>query len=88
MEEIEIVKKYTNWQNIIKQSCDEYKFYFESPFGKTEELQDIEYFYMGGSGEYIIGVAKNNFYIGYWYDRKKVYCFARCDSLKEACESL
>lgn len=88
MEEIGIVKKYTNWQNIKKQSCDAYKFYLESPSGEIEELRNIEYFYMGGSGEYVIVIAKNKYYIGYWYNDNIIYCFAECDSLKEACLSL
>ena len=88
MDEIELIKKYTGWQNVKKHLCLGFKFYFESPFGDLNELDDLEYFYSGGLDEYLIVIGKDIFYIGYWHDNKNAYCFAECDTLKEACESL
>ena len=86
MKEIEFVKKYSGWKKVQLLSYDGFKFYFESPFGELNELSNIKYFYAGQIKEYIIAIAQNSYYIGYWYDEKTIYCFAECETLQEACE--
>lgn len=88
MEEIEKVKKFTNWQNVKKESSAEYKFYFEVSLHEVKPIDNIKYFYYDPIDDYVIAVAANKFYIGVWHKDKEIHCFGESNSLKEICESL
>ena len=88
MEEIELVKKFSFWKEVLCLNTDDLSIYFESPFGEISELSGIKYLYTSKGSEYLIAVADNSYYIAFWFDDKTVYCFGKCKSLKDACENL
>lgn len=88
MKEIELVKKYSGWEDVECKSIVGYEFYFESPFGELKKLNDCICFYTSSKDMYLVVVAKKSYYIAFLHDKTTVYCFAELDSLQEACEAL
>lgn len=52
------MKESFGWKNVQLISCDGFKFYFESLFGKLNELFNVQYFYGGENGGYVIVKAQ------------------------------
>lgn len=86
MNELMLVKKYTNSNDVKYFESNGYKFYFQYVDGEIKEIYDVKYFYSISS--YIVVVTKQSFYMAMWHSENTVYCFAECDTLQEACENL
>ena len=87
MNEMDEIKKYSGWQKIELLDNTNKKCYFQSPFGDLIEINNILRCYIGGSGEYIVAVGENKYYIGLG-NETMIYFFAEFNSLKDACEAL
>ena len=88
MNKIAKIKKYTNWANVIEIPYYKYRVIYNPTINVHEEISQIKAIYSSESlDDYIIVQDLNFFYIGN-INENKIVCFAKCDSLKEACESL
>jgi len=93
MTEIEEVKKYSGWDNVVELSVDKFKIVF-SEFIKGKEtiskIENLKIIYTHKSlKDYFIVVTNNSYYIGSInMNTNTVTCFLKFDTLEETCKNL
>ena len=88
MNKIETIKQYTNWTNVIEIQNSSYLIYYVPTINIKQEINNVKGIYTSSDVEdYIIVESEIYCYLGEIVNNE-ILCFAKTDSLQEACEAL